>query len=477
MKKTLLNIFYNAVYQIFLVVVPLITMPYLSRVLGPGTYGIYSYVNNSIQFLLVISNFAVGYVGMRTIARVRATKGPEELTKAFWGMWYFQVVASVLVLVLTTLFVTFIHIKYWNYFYLMLPFLVSGIFDIAWFFQGLAEFGKVVLRNTLVKAASIVLIFIFVKSPADIGIYMLIMAISTMLGSFVFWFNIRDYVGKPTKSFYQRHTSLIALVTLLIPQIATQIYTLLDKPILGAFQSSTQVSFYDNSQKISTLILGVITSITIVMMPKMASEEKERQQVILRKSLEATVMLGLIFAVVVMINTKQFVPFFFGKKYIPMTPLMFFFTVTIVLVPVGEVFGNQFAIANNRDKEFAIPVIVGAVLEMILALILDRIWGAAGATVAVLATQTVVCLLRIWIVRDDFKFKYVFRDIPKYFLIAAVTFIAGMFLPNLLHSTFLNMAFKSIIVMALYTGLMFLFKFDLNQDIIALVKRMLKRNS
>jgi O-antigen/teichoic acid export membrane protein len=90
----------------------------------------------------------------------------------------------------------------------------------------------------------------------------------------------------------------------LIPQIATQIYTALDKPLLGMFQSSTQVSFYDNSQKISKIILGIITSITIVMMPKMAAEIKEKQRVMLRKSLEATVMLGLIFAVVVMINTR-----------------------------------------------------------------------------------------------------------------------------------------------------------------------------
>lgn len=477
MKKTLLNIFYNAVYQIFLVLVPLITVPYLSRVLGPKTYGIYSSVNNTIQFLMVFCSLSVSYIGMRTISRIRATSTNEELTEAFWGLWYFQAIAGFITTVLTASFVAIFKVQYWNYFLLMLPFLISAEFDIAWFFQGLADFGKVVLRNTIVKLTSVGLILLLVKSPSDLYKYVLIMSLSTMLGSFVFWLNIRSYVGKPVKGFYKFNQTKAAIITLLIPQIATQIYTSLDKPILNFFQNSTQVSYYDNSQRIANMILGVITSITLVMMPKMASESKEKQAGILKKSLEATVMLGTIFSVVVMANTKEFVPFFFGNKYIPMTNLMFFFTLTIILIPVGGVFANQFALANRRDKDYAIPVCVGAVLEIVLSVILDKAWGATGALISVLTTEFVVLILRIWIVRDGYQFKYVFKDIPKYFLIAAISLVIGLFLPQMLPSAFLNMTIKSIIIMTVYIGLMFMFKFDFNQDIINLVNKMLKRNA
>lgn len=477
MKKTLLNIFYNAIYQIFLVLVPLITVPYLSRVLGPKTYGIYSSVNNTIQFLMVFCTLSVSYIGMRTISRTRATSTHEELTEAFWGLWYFQGIAGLVTIIITVSFAIITKMQYWNFFILMVPYLISAQFDISWFFQGLADFGRVVLRNTLVKLTSVVLILFLVKSPADLWKYFLIVSVSTMLGSFVFWVGIREYVGRPTKYFYKFRESVKAIIILLIPQIATQVYTSLDKPILNAFQNSTQVSYYDNSQKISTMILGVITSITLVMMPKMASEGKEKQKTVLRKSLEATVMLGTLFSVVVMVNTKQFVPFFFGAKYIPMTPLMFFFTLTIIIIPMGGVFANQFALANKRDRDYAVPVIVGAILEIALSVILDRTLGAAGAMISILTTELVVLILRLWIVRDGYNFKYVFHDIPKYFLIALISFGIGMFIPNIIHSAFLNMTFKSIIVMLLYTGLMFLFKLDLNQDIIVLVKRMLKREA
>ncbi|WP_223902444.1 oligosaccharide flippase family protein [Lactobacillus laiwuensis] len=475
MKRTFLNILYNAVYQIFLVLVPLITVPYLSRILGPKTYGIYSNVNNIVQFLMIFCTLSVSYIGMRTISQIRAFGSGQDLTKAFWGLWYFQAIAGFVTIALVISVTSFFHIKYGQYLLLMVPYLISAQVDISWFFQGLADFGRVVLKNTAVKLVSVILILLWVKSPGDLWKYMLIMSVSTMLGSFVFWFDIHRYVGGPVKHFYQYRATVKAIFTLLIPQIATQIYTSLDKPILGLFQNSTQVAFYDNSQRISNMVLGIVTSISLVIMPKMAGEGKKEQRIVLKKSLEATVMLGTLFAVIIMANTKEFVPFFFGHKFIPMTPLMFFFTLTIIMIPTGGVFANQFALANHRDRDYAIPVIVGAVLEIVLSYFLDRFYGATGAMIAILITEFIVLLLRLWIVRDGYDFKYSFREIPKYFLIAIIVLAAGMLLPQLFASAFLNMLVKSIIMLVLYIALMFLLKLDFNQDIILLLKKFFTR--
>ncbi|WEV71284.1 oligosaccharide flippase family protein [Lactobacillus sp. ESL0785] len=475
MKKTFLNILYNAVYQIFLVLVPIITVPYLSRILGPKTYGIYSNVNNIMQFLMIFCTLSISYIGMRTISQTRTFGTKQELTEAFWGLWYFQALAGVVTIVLVISVASVFHIKYWNYLLLMVPYLISAQVDISWFFQGLADFGRVVVKNTAVKLVSVVLILLWVKNPGDLWKYMLIMSVSTMLGSFVFWFDIHRYVGGPVKHFYRYQTTIKAIITLLIPQIATQIYTSLDKPILGIFQNSTQVAFYDNSQRISNMVLGVITSISLVIMPKMASEGKDEQRIVLKKSLEATVWLGTMFAVIIMANTREFVPFFFGVKFTPMVPLMFFFTLTIIMIPTGGVFANQFALANHRDQDYALPVIVGAVLEVVLSFFLDRFYGATGAMIAILITEFVVLLLRLWIVRDGYDFRYSFKEIPKYFVIAAVVLAVGLLMPQVVASDFLNMIIKSIIMFALYLVLMWLMRLDFNQDIMQLLKKFFKR--
>lgn len=171
MKRTFLNILYNAVYQIFLVLVPLITVPYLSRVLGPKTYGIYGSVNNTVQFLMVFCTLSVSYIGIRTVSRTRTYGTPQELTEAFWGLWYFQAIAGLVTILITLLITNIFHVQYWNYLILMVPYLVSAQVDISWFFQGLADFGRVVLKNTIVKLASVALILLLIKSPADLWKY------------------------------------------------------------------------------------------------------------------------------------------------------------------------------------------------------------------------------------------------------------------------------------------------------------------
>ena len=131
MKRTLLNIFYNAIYQIFLVLVPLITVPYLSRVLGPTTYGIYSSVNNTVQFLMIFCVLSLTNIGVRSISKARNQRVKGELTRAFWGLWYFQFLGGLATIALTVLVCLLFRVKYWQWYLLMLPYLVSAQFDIS----------------------------------------------------------------------------------------------------------------------------------------------------------------------------------------------------------------------------------------------------------------------------------------------------------------------------------------------------------
>ncbi|UTC12785.1 oligosaccharide flippase family protein [Latilactobacillus curvatus] len=465
MKKLFKDFFYNAIYQVFLVIIPLITAPYLSRILGPGPLGINSSVNFTIQFIMVFCAAAMGQIGIRTIARAKANKDQAEFEAAFWGLWLIQATLSAITITIFVVVCLVFKPRYYIYFLLQLPFLLGTLIDISWFFQGIAEFRKVVVRNTIIKLFSVVLIFVFVHQPSDLGLYMLIMSMGNLLGNSVFWFQIKKYVPHFVGHYYHFRTTIVVIITLVIPQLATQIYTSLDKPILGLFKSTTQVSYYDQSQRIANIILSVITSITIVMMPKMAASSDESRQIFLKKSYEATLALGLAFMVTIMCNTKQFVPWFFGAQFAPMTPLVFFMSFLIVLLPVGEVFSNQFALAIRKDKEFAIPLIIGAILSLILNFTLDPILGAVGATITILSVQSVVCLLRIWIVRKDYDAQYVLRDTPKYLILAGVTFVIGFMMPDLIPNVFLNMAFKSILILGIYMGLFWIGKFELATDV------------
>lgn len=475
MRKTVVNILYNAIYQVLLVVMPLVTVPYLGSVLGPKNLGIYSTVNYVIQFLTVFCSAAMGQIGTRTIAQKRGRSSKAEFSEAFWGLWFIQAAASLGTIILFLVVIFIWQPDYKMYFILQLPFLLGTLFDISWFFQGIADFGRVVLRNTIVKVLGVILILLLVKNGDDLWKYMLIMSMTMFIGSLAFWPLVRHEVKTPTWHFYQLKDSLMTIGILLIPQLATSVYTSLDKPILKMFRGATQVGYYDYAQRVSNIILGVITSITIVMMPKMASSSDEDQEKYLKKSFETTLFLGLILAIIVMINTRQFVPWFFTSKFIPIIPLMFFSCLSILSIPLGGVFANQFALAKHRDKEFAIPLVIGAVLSLILNFKFDPIGGAYAAMANILIVEAVVCFLRIWIVRKDYSAKYVFSDTWKYLLIGVVTFGIGILLPNIISNTFFNMAYKSIVVFIIYMGLFILIKVDIIQDIKKMISSFRKR--
>lgn len=477
MKKLFKDFFYNAIYQVFLVIIPLLTAPYLARTLGPGPLGINSSVNFTIQFIMVFCAAAMGQLGTRTIARLKAKGDTKEFSKAFWGLWYIQATLSTITIIGFILVCVVYKPKYYIYFLLQLPFLFGALIDISWFFQGIAEFGRVVFRNTLIKLISVILIFALVHKPGDLPLYMLILSLGNLLGNSVFWLQIKKYVPHFSTGYYQLKTSLLVIGTLIIPQLATQVYTSLDKPILGLFQSATQVSYYDQSQRIANIILGVITSITVVMMPKMAASSKENQQLYLKKSYETTLSIGLLFMVVVMCNTHQFVPWFFGEKFVPMTPLMFLISFSIILIPIGGVFANQFALAMRKDKQFAIPLIIGAILSLILNFTFDPIFGAYGATINILTVELVVCLLRIYIVREDYDGRYIFKDTWKYFVLAAITFLIGFNIPIFITNPFLNMALKSIIMFIIYAIGFYVGRFELAQDIAQMIKNIRNKRS
>lgn len=476
MRKLFRNFFYNAVYQLFLLLVPVITTPYLSNVVGPAKLGINSTVNFTIQFVMVFGAAAMGQIGTRTIAKAWGKKDHEELRAAFWGLWYIQFVLSAITISIFLFIMLVIKPPYWTYFLLQLPFLLGTMFDISWFFQGIADFGRVVLRNTIVKLVSVAFIFLLVKSPDDLWKYMLILSLGNLLGSSVFWFTIQKFAGRPSRGgFYHLRQSLITIGILMIPQLATQVYTSLDKTILSLFQPAAQVNFYDSSQRIANLVLSVITSITVVMMPYMAASRSDDQQRYLKKSYETTLVVGLFFMSIIMANTRQFVPWFFAESYKPMIPLMEWISLSIIFIPVGGVFANQFALAINRDKQFAIPVVVGAVLSLILNFTFDPILGAHGATMDILIVEFTVMVLRVWIVHKDYDAKDVFHDTPKYLVMGAIMVGVGFLLPDLIPSTFFNMAYKSIVMFILYAAMFALGRFELFGDIKRVATRMLRR--
>ena len=159
--KIIKNYLYNAGYQILLMIAPILTTPYVSRVLGPHNNGINTYTNGWVTFFYLLGQLGISIYGNREIAYKRENK--YERSKVFWEIAILQLITSATSL-LIYLFVVFLFSTTFKlYFILQALWIIAYGIDISWYFMGLEDFKKTVTRNTIIKIISIFLIFLLVK--------------------------------------------------------------------------------------------------------------------------------------------------------------------------------------------------------------------------------------------------------------------------------------------------------------------------
>ena len=409
------NYLYNLLYQITAILLPLITMPYVSRVLSPQGVGTNSLTNANTQYFMLLGTLGITMYATKKIATVRENK--RKLRQTFWEIFSIQFIGCMISYVIFVL-VLGLNSSLGMYYMLQGFFILSSAIDISWYFVGIEDFKNASIRSFFVKVTSVILIFIFVKDSNDLWKYILINSLTMFVGQFVMWF----YVDKSNFSFksleklkLKKH--MLPVLVLFIPQVASQIYTVLDKTMLGVYSPTVDVGYYDQSQKIVRILLTIITSLGMVMMPRIASLTSKNQHDLvkdtLKKSFTVISFLAVPIAFGIMSVSDRFIPLFFG--YISVIPLLKISSVLIIIIGLGNVFGTQYMIAVGKNKEYTISVCVGAVVNFILNLILIPKYSALGAVIATVSAELSIALIQLWCSREILDFSWI-KETYKYWV-------------------------------------------------------------
>ena len=430
------NYIYNLMYQVLVLVFPLITTPYISRVLGAENIGIYGYTISISGYFILFGSLGIALYGQREIAYNQKSK--EKYSKVFWEIVLLRIVTMSISLIIFCF--TFAFENDYKIFYRILILeIIGNCIDISWFFQGLEEFKKTVLRNLIVKILSIVSIFIFIKSKDDIYIYYIIYVLSILVGNASLWIYLPKYLTKIKIRTLTLFRHLKPTISLLVPQIAIQIYTLLDKTMIGTIiYDKSEVGYYDQSQKIIKIILAIVTSLGTVMMPRIASTfidgEKEKVSNYMKKSFNMVFLMVFPFIFGIIAVSNSFVPVFFGDGYDKVIVLMNVISPIILLIGISNVIGTQYLLPTKKQKEFTISVVCGAIVNFIMNLILIRRFEAIGASVGTVIAEFTVTATQIYFVRKDFNLKEILCISKNYILSSVVMFIVsftiGYFISN-----------------------------------------------
>ena len=331
------------------------------------------------------------------------------------------------------------HGDYALYYRILLLEMFANCIDISWFYQGLENFKKTALRNIVVKLISVVSIFIFIKNENDVSKYLLIYVLTTLLGNASLWLGIKKYIVKIKIKDLQILKQLKPTVYLFIPQIAIQVYTVLDKTMIGTITNNmSEVGYYEQTQKIIKILMTIITSLGTVMMPRIAKCYAEGAQDKIKEYMKNTfrfvyfLAFPMIFGIIAVSNS--FVPFFFGDGYEKVKLLMKVMSPIILFIGLSNVTGTQYLLSTKKQKQFTISVICGAIVNAILNLILINMFDALGAVIATVIAELTVTAVQIYYVKDDFNFKEIIKSAKKYILSSLLMFllcfIIGRFIQN-----------------------------------------------
>ena len=446
------NYIYHVAYEILAIIIPLITTPHLSRVLGAEKIGIYSYTVSIVTYFILFGSLGVAMYGKREIAF--AQEDVEKRSKTFFEIFLMRLAALMLSMVLFYL-VFCTHGEYRAYYVILLFEIIANVVDISWYFQGLEEFRKTVIRNTLVKVVSLACIFIFVRTQDDLWKYFLIYVLSTLLGNLSLWVYLPKYIKKQKVKNLNIKKHIKPTIMLFIPQIATQIYTVLDKTMIGTIVSDkSEVGYYEQAQKIIKLSLTLATSFGTVMMPRVAATFAEGNKEQIKKYTKTSFSFILALAFPLMLGVcsiaNKFVPLFYGDGFEKVSILICVISPILVFIGISNVVGTQYLLPTKQQNKFTISVVTGAVANFILNLILIESYKSIGASIATVIAELAVTTTQLILVRDQIKFKDVIKIGYKYFIAAIIMFGCSMVVSMLINNNLLSIIVQIIVATITY---------------------------
>lgn len=450
------NFAYNVVYQILAIILPFVTAPYVSRVLGVRGVGIYSYTYSVASYFLMFATLGMSNHGNRSIASTPKT--PEDLGKTFVNNYVIQIVTGLVATIAYILFVTLWVRQNATVALIQTVMVVSGLFDINWFFFGIEKFKITVTRNTICKLLSVLAIFLFVKTTGDLWKYVFIMAVTMLISQLLLWKFLVKEISLCKPNWEAIKKNILPVLILFLPVLSYSLYRVLDKVMLGAFSSVEQVGYFENAEKILNIPIGITTALGTVMLPRVANLVSKGNSKLQAEYMQNSLLFVTIFSGAVCFGisavSEYFVPIFYGSAFFLTGKILKYLIFTAVISGWANVLRMQYLIPLHRDRVYVISMFLAAILNCGLNIVLIPRYAAFGTVIASLFAELLVLVYQMIAVRSDLQWNKLIRQNLPYLLISTLMLIVINIVNSKFHYSNLIMLVVDILVGVIIFGSM-----------------------
>ena len=406
MKSENKNFLLNVAYQMLSYVFPLITVSYISRRLGVENVGIYSYTYSIVYMFMLAAMLGINNYGNREIAKVRDDR--EKTSDLFWEIYRLQLFIVGSATVGYLFYTVFLCREYKNIATIQGLYLISVFFDINWFYFGLEKFKLTITRNCIIKIASLVLIFCFIRTQDDLAKYTFIMAGATVISQLYLIVSLHKYVDYKKAPLHNSIKHLKSCLILFVPVLAFGIYRVMDKTMIGAFSDVTELGYYENAERLINIPISIINALGTVMLPRMSyllQNRKSDSRTAIDSSMKLALIMATVMATGLFLIADDIAVVLFGSSFIKSGNIVRILSVTIIASAWANVIRTQYLIPMRFDRIYVTSTLGGAVVNLILNLLLISKFGAYGACVGTIAAEYFVMVYQTIKVKSELGIK------------------------------------------------------------------------
>lgn len=458
-----LNYILNTMYQILILIVPLITTPYISRTLGANGIGIYSYTYAIISYFMLFAVMGTSTYAQRTIAYYQSDKIQRSVK--FFEILSFRIITTFICVATYIVYLVSPICKYREVAFLQLIYLISVALDVSWLFQGMEDFKRIVLRNTVAKIFNVLLVFVLVKTSDDVWIYTIILAGMTLIANISIWPYVPQYIQRVPFGQLKPFGEIKEIISLFAPTIAVQVYAVLDKIMIGYIAvDAVENGYYEQTEKVVRMALAIVTALGTVMIPRIAQlfhdNNWEKIKSYLTKSYQFVWFLGVPIMCGLIGIANTFVPVFYGPGYERIEILLPIYSCLVVAVALSNVTGCQYLIPTKKQNVYTVAVGTSAIINLLLNLILIPRFLSVGAAVASVSAEIIGALIMLVYVQRNRMINIVnilklsYKNwIAGFSMLIIVKWIGGMMSPSVM-----SLCMLLLLGVATYTLMLFVQK-------------------
>lgn len=480
--STKFNFIMNAILTASAFIFPLITYPYVSRVLGPENIGKVSFATSVVYYFSMFAQLGIPTYGISVCARVRDDK--EKLSRTMQEIMIINLVMTAIVyLVFVGSLLAVPRLREEKTLFLIMG--VTILFNtigVEWLYKALEQYSYITTVSILFKLISVAAMFAFVHTRSDYIAYGGISILAATGSSLLNFIRLRRFVYLKPLGSYNLRRHFKAILVFFAMSVATTIYTNLDTVMLGFIKTDTDVGYYNTAVKVKNVLCSLVTSLGTVLLPRMSclAEEKKWDEFysLVKKALNFVLLISLPLMVFFIIFANESILLLSGSMFLPAKLPMQIITPTIALIGITNVLGIQVLVPLGREKQVLYSEIAGAVINLILNSALIPSIESSGAAIGTLAAEFVVLAVQYRALRKDIKGLALSISYFKIFIsLFAGTAVTVLFRTVLSLSAFWSLAVGAILFFGIYGIMLLLLKETLTCELCGqLLSKLLRKN-